>query len=365
MSSSAQANLAPRSFLHLVREERTFIGLLLFGFLFIALTFENAFVAQWTGFAIAAYSVVANDSIQTLGTFIASNHKRPWWVLWAYIAGIFLVTMITGWWLHDGDVAFERLTGTEGFETQPTSFSYLQVAAPLFLMMLTRMRMPVSTSFLLLSCFATQPAGIGKVLTKSLLGYGVAFVAAIAVWMVVAKVLERYEKRGPAHRSWYVFQWITTGLLWSVWLQQDAANVAVFLPRQLSVYELIAFCGIITLGLGLLFRAGGERVQAVVDEKSSVHDVRAATAVDFIYAVILYIFKIESKIPMSTTWVFIGLLAGRELAMSLRKTSGRGRGAAFALIRKDLTYVTIGLIVSLTLAFAVNENFRNALLAGD
>ncbi len=30
------------------------------------------------GFALAAYSVVANDALQTLGAFINSNRKLPW-----------------------------------------------------------------------------------------------------------------------------------------------------------------------------------------------------------------------------------------------------------------------------------------------
>ena len=30
-------------------------------------------IAMWVGFLFAAYAAVANDSIQTLGTFIASN----------------------------------------------------------------------------------------------------------------------------------------------------------------------------------------------------------------------------------------------------------------------------------------------------
>ena len=34
------------------------------------------------GFTLAAYSVVGNDSIQTLGTFLTSNEDKPWWVLW-------------------------------------------------------------------------------------------------------------------------------------------------------------------------------------------------------------------------------------------------------------------------------------------
>jgi len=36
------------------------------------------------GFALAGYSVIANDSIQTLGTFIASKKK---WFKWYVLAG--------------------------------------------------------------------------------------------------------------------------------------------------------------------------------------------------------------------------------------------------------------------------------------
>ena len=33
------------------------------------------------GFSLAAYSVIANDSVQTLGTFIASNQRFKWYWL--------------------------------------------------------------------------------------------------------------------------------------------------------------------------------------------------------------------------------------------------------------------------------------------
>ena len=42
------------------------------------------------GFLLAAYSVIGNDSAQTLGTFIASNQDKKWWVLWIFIGGIFI-----------------------------------------------------------------------------------------------------------------------------------------------------------------------------------------------------------------------------------------------------------------------------------
>jgi len=59
-------------------------------------------VAMWVGFCFAAYSAIANDSIQTIGTFIASNKQRPWWQLWAFIGGVFLVTMTLSWMRFGG-----------------------------------------------------------------------------------------------------------------------------------------------------------------------------------------------------------------------------------------------------------------------
>jgi hypothetical protein len=37
-------------------------------------------------FILATYSVIGNDVIQTLGTFLTSNHKKKWWILWLYAA---------------------------------------------------------------------------------------------------------------------------------------------------------------------------------------------------------------------------------------------------------------------------------------
>lgn len=36
-------------------------------------------VAMWVGFGLAGYAAIANDSIQTIGTFIASNKHRKWY----------------------------------------------------------------------------------------------------------------------------------------------------------------------------------------------------------------------------------------------------------------------------------------------
>jgi hypothetical protein len=71
---------------------------------------------------------------------------------------------------------------------------------------------------------------------------------------------------------------------------------------------------------------------------------------------VLYAFKVHSQIPMSTTWVFVGLLAGREIGMAIRGTNQGNMRTALQLMGKDLIFVTIGLIVSLALAIAVNDD---------
>ena len=166
--------------------------------------------------------------------------------------------------------------------------------------------MPVSTTFLILTAFSTSASSVGKVLMKSLTGYGLAFIIAIITWLAVSTLIERYAT-GQPNPIWRVAQWLTTGTLWSVWLMQDAANIAVYLPRQLSGIEFLCFAIPITCGLGFMLYKGGAKIQQVVEEKSRVQDVRSATLIDFIYAIILFYFKIHSKIPMSTTWVFLGI----------------------------------------------------------
>ncbi|MEM8549431.1 MAG: hypothetical protein AAGF10_01445, partial [Verrucomicrobiota bacterium] len=103
------------------------------------------------GFALAAYSIVANDSIQTLGTFLSSNAKRPWWVLWIWISGIMIVTVTWGWIANGGDPAFGRLAAKK-IEV-PAIFTWLFVLPPLALVILTRLGIPVSTSLLVLTGF--------------------------------------------------------------------------------------------------------------------------------------------------------------------------------------------------------------------
>ncbi len=324
------------------------------------------YAAMWFGFALAAYSAIANDSIQTIGTFIASNQTRKWYWLWLFMGLIFVATITYSWLKFNGDVSYQRLQ-VPGLDVAPQNLVFLQLAAPIVLLVMTRLRMPVSTTFLLLNVFTYKANTILDVMKKSFLGYFLAFFIAIAVWFLMEKFVKNFLKGKPSS-YWYVLQWLTSGTLWAVWIMQDAANIAVFLPRQLNLYEFIGYTGFVFLGLGFLFYVKGDRIQGIVNEKTRVTDVRAATLVDFVYAIILFYFKMANNIPMSTTWVFIGLLGGRELAIALAKSKKLSKRKAklyraYKMASKDVSKALIGLLVSLILALIINEGVRKEIFA--
>jgi len=347
----------------ITKREQDFLILILVLLLLCKLVIPYPNIAMWFGFAMASYSAIANDSIQTIGTFIASNAHRQWWHLWLFMGIIFIGTVTYSWVAYSGDVSYQRLT-EKGFSEAPQTFGFLQLFSPIVLLILTRMRIPVSTTFLLLNVFATDANAMFSVFQKSLYGYFIAFLSAILIWYLTARFADRYFKGRPG-LSWTVLQWITSGLLWSVWLMQDASNIAVFLPRKLDLSALLMFVGFIFSGLGVLFYLKGDRMQQLVSEKAGLTDIRAATLVDFVYMSILFYFKNLNNLPISTTWVFIGLLGGRELAISLAKRQAKTRSKALQksikFIRKDLQHGCIGLIISIILAILVNPVIRKTM----
>lgn len=303
------------------------------------------------GFMLASYSVIANDSVQTLGTFIASNIRIfKWYWLWLAASLVLIGTISYGWMINDGDISYGRLD-----KIPPIEIQWYHAAAPLLLVLLTRIGIPVSTTFLVLSVFASTMV-LEKVLIKSVMGYGVAAVSAYALWMIVSRFInEKYDKVKKEHRPyWRTLQWFATGFLWFSWLSHDMANIAVYLPRQLPLEMLIGVLVILCGWLGYIFATSGGQIQKIVLEKSGTRFMRSATIIDFMYALVLIYFKEMNSIPMSTTWVFVGLLTGRELAIATTYRAQYRLGYVFPLIGKDFLKMMIGLGVSVGLVMAIH-----------
>ena len=312
---------------------------------------------MYVGFALASYSVVGNDVIQTLGTYLSSNKNRPWWALWLFAGTILVAALIYGY--LNNDVTYGRLDKI----SIPETLSWWYLLPPLVLLIITRLGIPVSTTFLILTFFSAK--SLPGMLNKSLFGYGVAFVSAIAIYYLIATVTEKRFHDHPLdsdnsiwtnRKFWTVAQWLSTGFLWWQWLQQDLANIYVYLGggKDLSLATLIFTIVLILTLLAIIFRAHGGSIQKIVNRKTNTEDIRSATFIDLFYGLVLMLFKYnllglwEAKLPMSTTWVFLGLLAGREFALRAR-VGMKIKRKVQAMIFSDLGKATLGLVISITL----------------
>lgn len=384
------------------------------------------------GFIFAAYAVVGNDALQTLGTFINSNRRLHWTILFGFAAAILVLTFTYGWVVNGGDPSYDRLTNTDKYPVIPVQWYH--ILPPLVLLVITRLGIPVSTSFMVLTIFASV-GGLASMIEKSLMGYGLAFVVGAGLYVVINKTLERHFEENPVESFiprgliliggslfliisqfliswkdmleavgesraddtvanidptplfelftnmftesnsllillgivlafeiianiltqtnrrlyWVTVQWVTTGYLWSVWLIQDFANIFVFLPREINAVQGFGAMAIITVLLGYTFANRGGPVQKILQTKSNVTDIRSATIIDFLYASLLFFFKELSDLPMSTTWVFLGLIAGREYAFAFTHKVITWMDAVFDTFA-DLGKAFLGLVISIDLA---------------
>ena len=308
-------------------------------------------VTVWmaAGFLLAAYSVIANDSVQTLGTWIASNSEKfNWKILWLSASSLLVVTLWLGWYMNNGDISYGRLTTIPFQEVQ-----WYHATAPALLLLLTRVGVPVSTSFLVLSAFASTFV-LEKMLMKSMMGYAVAAVAAYCIWLAITKYFDEGKPVKESHKKyWYIGQWFATGLLFYTWLSHDLANIAVFLPRQVPIDVMVMISIVFIVGLAWVFRERGGKIQVIVLEKKHTRYVRSACLIDLFYFFVLWFFKELNNIPMSTTWVFVGLLTGRELAIATL-TNKESFKKVFPLVGKDFFKMMIGLGASVGVVLGIH-----------
>ncbi len=304
------------------------------------------------GFLLASYAVIGNDSVQTLGTFMASNNRVfKWYVLWAAACSVLIVTILWGWYSSGtGDISHGRLDKIPYVPVQ-----WYHAAAPLVLVVLTRYGLPVSTTFLVLSTFASTVV-LESMLVKSIIGYIVAAIFSYVLWIVLSRVLnEKKTKVKQEHRAiWRTLQWISTGFLWYTWLSHDMANIAVFLPRSLDLPHLALAIIVPCAWLAYIFKSKGGEIQKIVLDKTGTRFMRSATIIDFVYAFILLFFKEYNNVPMSTTWVFVGVLCGRELAICTVHRQSYKFKYVFPIVGKDFLKMMFGLAISVAIVLLIH-----------
>lgn len=311
------------------------------------------------GFLFAAFAAVFNDSLQTLGTFITSNKTYiPKSYQMLFINGVTIIVLFGGWFLNNGDPAWGRL---QSFSL-PETFTWPYLFPPILVLALTAWGAPLSTSLIVLSCFV--PDNTGRLIGSSISAYLISFCLGLLAWVLGLWLLEKWvlhsdQDLKDSSRTWLFFQWFSTGFLWTMWLIQDMSNVFVYLPRSINLVTLTVCTLLISIGLCILIVIGGGPIQGVLLSKTNISDLRSVTVIDFMFGASLLFRALISGFPLSTTWAFLGLLAGRELALRIRhfqcETGSPPQTYRCILweLTNDLGKACVGLTVSVVAASAI------------
>ena len=93
--------------------------------------------------------------------------------------------------------------------------------------------------------------------------------------------------------------------------------------------------------------------------KTNMADLRSATVIDFTFGLCLLIKAGLSSFPLSTTWVFLGLIGGREVALRFKEKSldevftNRNGGELHQIIGNDIGKASVGVLVSVLFALGL------------
>lgn len=311
------------------------------------------------GFLLSLYACVSNDVIQTLGTFLNTTKHRPVWQVWLFTGTILVLTFVIGWCVNDGDMAFGLLDRVP----HPDVFYWWHILPPIILLYLTKKGIPVATAFLIISVFSSSQI-IGMMILKSFMGYICALLVSLILYFFIARRVEKrfmYKKYKEISFPWIIAKWSSTAVLWTAWLLQDGAKLFVFLPRKLTFTQMaLSLVVFLILLYVICYKRGGE-IQNIIKLKTNTQDVRSATIIDIVYACILIYFLKLNNIPMSTTWVFLGVLAGREIALYNRLRFITEK-KVYKHIIKDFTKAIIGLVVSIAVVLILNQHDKILIL---
>lgn len=331
-------------------------------FVFVILLSLLPMIFHNTGFAwittiLALFTSIANNSFQIFGTFFLINKKTPKWKMFLFIFGVFAVIILASWFLFNKELHFGKLNSIP-YNNNLNIFHFL---SPFVLIYLTHKKIPVSSTFLFTTLFSSG-AVVHTILTKTIHIYILSFVFGFVLWKYIypffATKIQKYMKSELLEMNnekfWFTMQYISTALLWFSWLFSNMSSALVFIPRQFDIKSLgilLLFSGII---IYYLIDNMGGNMQQLIKNKKNTDDIKSATMINIVYGCLIYIFQFSVNIPISTTWVFIGLIAGREIAI----TSSQNILIVSEIIHKnsvkrvifDLLHAVLGVIISLGFA---------------
>ena len=320
-------------------------NLALFLLLLAIFLLGNGNIFAWIITSLVTYNVVFNNSIQTIGLFIASNKNKGIFYNLLFFSSIFVFTVLLSWFLTDREVHY-HLLDTINYSRIGLQFLLL----PILLSFLTKKQVPLSATFLIIPLFADSST-ISSMVNKTTVSYFLSLIGSLIIYKFLYTKYKNLlvDEKSDTGKIWIVAEYVSTGILWFSWLTVSLCNFVIFLPRKFDIIDLILFSivGIITLYC-ILISNGGE-IQKIIDQKSDVKNIKTTVIFNSLFAFALLFIQHMDNIPITSTWMFLGILAGRELAISVttKRLAGEKYRLCLAKIWKDLRLAIIGIVLSL------------------
>jgi hypothetical protein len=321
--------------------------------------FAQKNIINWLAMIIASFAIVGNDSPQLIGTHLATRQDEKWYKTLAFVGVIFVVVLGLCWYFYDGEVHFKILDNVS-----PRNINKYYLISPAILLFLTHNGIPTSSTFLVLSVFLNK-ANIMNMLTKTAASYFISFAASAYVFL---KILRRYKKYLLSASSndryislWNQLQLASTILLVINWLCFSISNITVFLPRKLSLHDFLLFMFILLYTLASVLSNKSNKMQEILLSKSGANNLKINVLINMLFSAVLFIFKVINNVSIATTFVFLGILAGKEIAIASSEMDifGRNYKRTILTILRDINKCIFG--VGVSLAFVTLINFFDVL----
>lgn len=301
---------------------------------------------SWFMLAVSSYTVVANNYIQTIGSFIVNN-KQKFWSNWFFVSVNFTIATLISWFIFNGSLDYSFLKNVE----YQKDLNIIIIFIPLLLNIFTKYGIPVSATFLIIPLFGSNST-VHIMLTKTVTSYFLAFMVAFFVWRTIYKYFKNFIKyeKDDLNFFWNFMEYITTALVWIAWNILNICVFVVFVDRDFSIYELLAVNIIVIFVIYIIMVNSGGQIEKIIRDKKDNANKKTTAIFNLLFAIILLSLEFFSNVPLTTTWVFLGLLAGRELALSyVEKGIFADKKSKISLVKiiKDLNKAIIGIVFSL------------------
>ena len=146
--------------------------------------------------------------------------------------------------------------------------------------------------------------------------------------------------------AWQNIQIISNIGLIIFWIMSNNSNLVVSLPRTFNIPYFLIYILFCAISIFYVVFSRGGKIQSIINAKNGLDNPKTNSIINIAFSLIILMFQYINTTPVATTWSFVGLLSGRELALSMKSFNGVKKITLIKILR-DLSVLIYGLLITL------------------